>query len=156
MEKTMSVVLVVDDESRIREFLVRWLQAAGYETAEAGDADSGLAVAIARQPDVILCDVRMAGHDGLWLVGQVREQLPHVPIILATGVDTIPPAVSMQGGVVAYLVKPFEKAVVLAAVSDALTWRAQAASRPPAAAVDPVADWLRGRSDRRQPPSDES
>ena len=144
----MSSVLIVDDEQPIREFLARWLAASGYKTVEAADADSALAAVSATQPDVVLCDVHMPGHDGLWLMGQLRTRFPAVAIVLATANDDIPPAISMQRGVVEYLVKPFERAHVLAAVSRALEWRQAEAARPVAAApaADPMDEWLNNDS----------
>ena len=38
--------------------------------------------------DVVICDIQMPGHDGLWLVARVRERFPNVAIVLATGVET--------------------------------------------------------------------
>src|SRR5437868_3305849 len=106
MEADVKSVLVVDDEPRMREILVRWIAPAGYATKEAPGADAALEVLAATPCEVVFCDIQMPGHDGLWLVKQLRKQFPKVAIVLATGVDSVPPAVSLQGGVVEYLVKP--------------------------------------------------
>lgn len=145
----MRSVLIVDDEPRIREILVRFLAPAGYAVNEAADADAALALVAATAPDVLLCDVQMPGHDGLWLVEQLRLRFPAVAIVLATADANVPPVVSLQGGVVEYLVKPFEREGVLAAVGRAIDWHEAAAARsavqtPP---PDPVGDWL----NKRQP-----
>ena len=58
----MRSVLIVDDEPRIREFLVRWLAPAGYDTRDAPDAEAAVDASV---PDVVLCDVQMPGRDGL-------------------------------------------------------------------------------------------
>jgi two-component system, NtrC family, response regulator GlrR len=143
----MASVLIVDDEARIREFLGRWLGPAGYDTREAPDAETALSLLADGATSVVLCDVDMPGHGGLWLVDRVRESFPAVAIVLATANDTVPPAVSMQRGVVEYIVKPFEREPVLAAVARALEWHqaaiARAASQPPA--VDSIKQWLGGR-----------
>jgi two-component system response regulator AtoC len=118
----MSSVLLVDDEPRIREFLSRWLAPAGYEVREAPDAETALTLLGAKPVDVVLCDIDMPGHGGLWLVERLRERFPFVAIVLATAVDTIAPKVSFQSGIVEYLVKPFERARVLAAVGRAAEW----------------------------------
>ena len=142
----MSSVLIVDDEPRIREFLARWLTPAGYDVSEAPDADAALAAAGATPPDVVLCDVQMPGHDGLWLVDELRRRFPAIAIVLATASVSVPPAVSLQGGVVEYLVKPFERERVLAAVSRAVAWHEAAAARQSRrTTADPVGQWLKGR-----------
>lgn len=143
----MISVLIVDDQAPMRQILSRWLAPAGYVTREAGDAEAALELLAASASHVILCDVRMPGHDGLWLVARVRERYPHVGIVLATALDTVPPALSLQGGIVEYLVKPLDKERVLAAVSRAVDWHHAAVARGverAAAGADPLEEWLGG------------
>jgi DNA-binding NtrC family response regulator len=122
--------LIVDDERGIRELLKRWLQKAGYDTAEAASADEALAKVAAQDIDVVLCDIEMPGHDGLWLIARLREQFPDVAIVLATGLDTVPAIVSLRSGVVEYIVKPFEQDLVMTAMRRAVRWREKMAARP--------------------------
>ncbi|HEY3042679.1 MAG TPA: response regulator [Vicinamibacterales bacterium] len=145
----MSSVLVVDDEPRMREILVRWLAPAGYITREAPDADAAIDSLTSHLSDVVFCDIQMPGHDGLWLVAQLRERFPGVAIVLATGVDSVPPVVSMQGGVVEYLLKPFERGRVLEAVKRAIEWQQTRAARGSVsgAGADPLKDWLEADDD---------
>jgi CheY-like chemotaxis protein len=134
----------------MREILVRMLTPAGYSTAEAGDADTALAMIAQTPPAVLFCDVEMPGHDGLWLVAQVRKQFPTVAIVLATSNDAVPASVSLQGGVVAYVLKPFQKEHVLGAAREASAWHRAAAARRPGEphAHDPVDEWLQSRRSR--------
>jgi DNA-binding NtrC family response regulator len=118
----MDSVLIVDDEQPIRHLVGRWLGDAGYEFAEAENADAALAAMAVRQSAVVFCDVQMPGHDGIWLTRQLRAQYPTSAVVLATGVTTVPPNVSMQSGVLAYLVKPFRRETLLDALLQALTW----------------------------------
>jgi CheY-like chemotaxis protein len=100
-EVGVNSVLVVDDEVLIRQILVRQLRALRLPTTEAPDATTALDLVTAGDPDVVLVDIQMPGNrDGLWLVGRLRQRFPKTAIVLATGTDTIPPAVSMQDGVV--------------------------------------------------------
>jgi DNA-binding NtrC family response regulator len=144
----MSAVLVVDDQPPVREFLVRWLGPAGYETAQAPDAEAALSLLAERSFDVVLCDVQMPGRGGLWLVDQLRDKFPGVAIVLATGDSTVPPVVSMQSGVVDYVVKPFVRERVLDAVSRAVEWAKHApAERNRRPGDDPLNEWLnKGRT----------
>jgi DNA-binding NtrC family response regulator len=142
----VSSILIVDDESPVRELLVRWLAPVGYDTKQAPDAETALELLAANPFDVVLSDVQMPGHDGLWLVARIREKFPRVAILLATVVESVPPAVSLQDGVVAYLVKPFEREKVLTAVSRAVVWHQAARSRAPegTTAGDSIDQWLNG------------
>ena len=143
----MSSVLIVDDEPLIRQLMKRWLAAAGYDTREAPDADVAIGLLTVSPSDVILCDIQMPGHDGLWLVAQVRERFPNVAVVLATGLDTVPPGISLGSGVVEYLLKPFARDQVLRAVTRAVEWGQARAARAPkrAGAHDPLAEWMHTR-----------
>jgi DNA-binding NtrC family response regulator len=136
-------ILVVDDESAIREILVRWLSPEGYRILEAADAEAALDVLAASPVDVLVSDIQMPGHDGLWLVKRVRERFPTVAIVLATADDTVPAAISMQSGVVHYVVKPFERHPVVTAVARAVEWHHAAEARGPVKQTDTVDDWLK-------------
>lgn len=140
-------VLVVDDNVLVRSVLVRWLHAAGYRPTDVPDATTALELIAAQEFDVVLVDVEMPGHDGLWLVARLRERFPNVAVVLATASDKIPPAVSMQDGVVEYLVKPFELSRVVDAVKRAVEWRETAVARGSrrAEGAGTVDDWLRRR-----------
>jgi DNA-binding NtrC family response regulator len=118
----MSLVLIVDDQSGIRELLISWIGREGYQTAQAADAETALDEMIARPADVVFCDIQMPGQGGFWLADRLRERFPETAIILATGNGNIPPAVSMQNGVVEYLLKPFNREAVLKAVRHGLEW----------------------------------
>jgi DNA-binding NtrC family response regulator len=141
----VSSILIVDDDARIREFLVRWLKPAGHDMREAPDAETALDLVVAGPPEVVLCDMQMPGRGGLWLVEQLRTQFPAVAIVLATAIASVPPVVSLQAGVVEYLVKPFDRERVIAAVDRAVAWHRSAAARATAETTnqDPLADWLK-------------
>lgn len=146
-------VLVVDDNVFMRSVLVRWLHAAGYLPTDVPDATTALDLVAAEEFDVVLVDVEMPGRDGLWLVARLRERFPNVAVVLATASDQIPPVISMQDGVVDYLVKPFELDRVIDAVKRAVEWRETAVKRDSrrAEGAGTLDDWLRRRtSSKRQ------
>lgn len=148
----MSDILIVDDEQPLRELLARWLSGEGYVLREAADAESALDVLAEHSIGVALCDRALPGRDGTWLVEQIRGRYPAVAIILATADDAIPTRVSLQSGVVGYLVKPFKRELVLDAVQDATAWHRVAARTPRRpSGEDPVDTWLRGRAGRPDP-----
>src|SRR5439155_10484946 len=126
--------------------------AAGYAATDAADATTALELVAMHEFAVVLVDVEMPGRDGLWLVARLRETFPNVAIVLATASVAIPPAVSMQEGVVEYLLKPFELERVVAAVKRAVEWRRTVLTGPSAADGNTrtVAEWLRTGSGLRR------
>jgi DNA-binding NtrC family response regulator len=141
----MSAILIVDDDPKIREVLARWLAAAGHETREASDAETALPLLTAGQAEVVLCDVAMPGRGGLWLVARAREECPSVAVVLATGLGNVHPSVSLGGNVVDYLIKPFERASVLAAVERGRAWHEAASTKGNRDGDEPLHTWLAGK-----------
>jgi putative nucleotidyltransferase with HDIG domain len=120
-------VLIVDDEPGVRHLMRRWLESRGYSVAVAPDADQALEVLAAARPAVALCDLRMPGHDGLWLAGQLRREYPDTAVIIATGLNDVSAVVeSLRQGVVDYLTKPFERDRLCQAVSRGVEWHRSA------------------------------
>lgn len=116
-------VLVVDDENVVRELMARWLQSGGYTVASAADADQALSLIENKTPAVALCDIRMPGHDGLWLADRIRRDHPETAVIMATGVQDVDAAVeSLRQGVVDFLTKPFDRERVRDAVIRGYEW----------------------------------
>jgi CheY-like chemotaxis protein len=110
MEQQVSgLVLVVDDDEGVRRVLSRWAADMGYTVQAAADADSALDIMRDHQVDVALLDVRMPGHDGIWLLDQVRRLFPETAVVLATGLMEMDPMVTLRPGVVGYIVKPFNR-----------------------------------------------
>jgi response regulator RpfG family c-di-GMP phosphodiesterase len=116
-------VLVVDDETGIRELMARWLASGGYAVRTAACASEALARVHDTPPAVALCDIRMPGQDGLWLANQIRRDAPETAVIMATGVQDVEPAVtSLRQGVIDYLTKPFGRDRLRESVSRGLDW----------------------------------
>ncbi len=116
-------VLVVDDETGVREVIARWLAGGGYDVQTAATADEALQRVHDRPPAVALCDIRMPGHDGLWLANQIRHDAPETAVIMATGVQDVGSAVtSLRQGVIDYLTKPFGRERLRDSVLRGLEW----------------------------------
>ena len=116
-------VLVVDDESSIREMLSKTLALAAYEVDTAPDAAAALD--LLRDPatpyDLLIADLKLPGIDGLTLIRQVREMRSTLPIIIITGFSTKASAIqAVNLGVSGYLTKPFRVPEVLAAAAKAM------------------------------------
>jgi response regulator RpfG family c-di-GMP phosphodiesterase len=119
----MELVLVVDDETGIRELIARWLASGGYAVSTASCASEALDRVHDRAPAVALCDIRMPGHDGLWLAQQIRHDAPETAVIMATGIQDVGSAVtSLRQGVVDYLTKPFGRDRLRESVLRGVDW----------------------------------
>ena len=111
---------MVDDEPPICMLLIRWLQGWGYGVRQAFTAEIALEAMASEAADILLCDVRMPVHDGLWLAEQVRARWPQTAIIMATGLDDVETIrASRRIGAVDYVVKPFVTGVLKQALDRA-------------------------------------
>jgi len=141
--KLKGSILVVDDDEGVRRVLSRWTEDLGYRVRAAADADQAMAAMQDSPVDVALCDVRMPGRDGIWLVDQLLRSYPNTSIVLATGLVELDPALTLRAGVVGYIVKPFNRTELddviqrgLAACRERSSHRPAHPSRPaPADAV---------------------
>ena len=116
-------ILVVDDETGVRDLIARWLTSGGYDVDTAATADEALDRVHERAPAVALCDIRMPGHDGLWLAQHIRRDAPETAVIMATGVQDVTSAVtSLRQGVIDYLTKPFGRDRLRESVFRGIEW----------------------------------
>ena len=133
-ETVTGTILIIDDDEGVRRLLTRWVAAMGYTVKVAPDAETALSVMRGFQIDVALCDIRMPGHDGIWLVEQMRSQHPTVAVVLATGLLEMDPTITLRRGVVGYIVKPFNRAdldqVIQRGMANRLRLKAEEASGP--------------------------
>src|SRR5215470_219864 len=115
-------VLVVDETS-VRELMARWLASGGYSVRTASNAEEALQRVHVEAPAVALCDIRMPGHDGLWLAQHIRHDAPETAVIMATGVQDVGSAVtSLRQGVIDYLTKPFGRDRLRESVLKGIEW----------------------------------
>jgi DNA-binding NtrC family response regulator len=107
-------ILIADDDDALRESLELVLAAEGYEVVAARDGTQALALLDAQSVDVVLCDLRMPGIDGLELLPQLVRRLPGVPVLLMSAYGSADLAVeAMRRGAYDYLAKPFQPSEVL-------------------------------------------
>jgi two-component system nitrogen regulation response regulator GlnG len=123
----MPHVLIVDDEQSICWGLSKLVRDLGHSAAVASSAEQALPAARAQPPDVIILDVRLPGLDGISAMGQFREQLGAVPVIVITAYGELSTAVeAVRNGAFEYLVKPFDLQLAQRAIQRAI----QAPKRP--------------------------
>jgi two-component system response regulator FlrC len=107
-------VLVVEDDSSLREALCETLDLARIAVAGAADGEQALAQIAHRAVGLVVTDVQMAPMDGRALLRRIRELHPELPVVMMTAYGTIAQAVdAMREGASDYLVKPFEAAALV-------------------------------------------
>ena len=105
-----SHVLVVDDEALYRRALERILTRVGHEVLTAREGSEAVTIVATQPVDLVLCDVKMPGINGLELVRQLRDLAPDLPCIVITGYSTAETSIeALRAGAYWYLEKPFEQ-----------------------------------------------
>jgi DNA-binding NtrC family response regulator len=118
-------VLVVDDDSAMREMVVSLLEDQGIQARAAASADEAIERLSELDCDLVLSDIRMPGKTGIDLLGQIRELRPETPVVLMTAFGTIDSAVeAMQAGAFDYVTKPFKRNALLLTLERAFERRA--------------------------------
>ncbi|QYM73127.1 sigma-54 dependent transcriptional regulator [Pseudochrobactrum sp. Wa41.01b-1] len=106
-----SDILVVDDETDIRDLVAGILSDEGHETRTAFDADSALAAINDRVPRLIFLDIWLQGSrlDGLALLDEIKKLHPDLPVVMISGHGNIETAVSaIRRGAYDFIEKPFK------------------------------------------------
>ncbi|MFO7712247.1 MAG: sigma-54 dependent transcriptional regulator [Dehalococcoidia bacterium] len=101
-------ILVVDDETIVRESLGDWLKEAGYQVLTAEDGYRALEAVEKERPGIMIADLVMPGMDGIELMRKAKAQQPGIEVIIITAYASIPTAIAaMKEGAYDYIEKPF-------------------------------------------------
>lgn len=101
-------ILVVEEEERVRSFLVRAFVAEGFIVDHVGDRELALRHALAHDCDLVIADLGLARPDRLGVLQRFHETLPELPVIVLSDADDLPTKLqSFKLGAADYVVKPF-------------------------------------------------
>jgi DNA-binding NtrC family response regulator len=101
-------VLVVDDEPIVLKSCRLVIEAEGWEMISASSVAEALSILESMTPELLLVDVKMPVHDGMYLMRKVREKRPGIPIIVMSGYATGETIKEAEGlGAAIFLPKPF-------------------------------------------------
>lgn len=105
----MPRVLIVEDDAVFRRGLARMFSNEECEVAQAGDGEQAIASISDVMPDLVICDLRLPGVDGLGVLGHLKQKGPKIPFILLTAYysDELAEEVRKQGAA-AVFEKPVE------------------------------------------------
>jgi two-component system, OmpR family, response regulator len=102
------VVLVIEDEPGIVDFLERGLASEGFEVRSAQDGNLGLERALGENVDLVVLDLMLPGRSGIEVLSELHQVKPELPVIVLTARGEVEERVAgLDAGAVDYLIKPF-------------------------------------------------
>lgn len=125
----MTHILIVEDDLAFGTMMQTWLKKKGFETSRATSVGAAARLLTdGTKPDLVLSDLRLPDHDGLFLLGWMRKRGHNAPFIVMTNYAEVQNAVlAMKLGAADYIAKPVQPDILLQKIKDAL---AQAADTP--------------------------
>ena len=111
------MILVVDDNSSLREALVAVLEDSGHQAVGASDGKAALTYARQHPVGILITDLIMPGQEGLETIRQFDKEFPLIPIIAMSGKPDYLPMARMLGAAIV-LAKPIRPASLLQAVGS--------------------------------------
>lgn len=120
----MARILIIDDETALRDVLARLFEREGHEVSTAGDGVEGLQLWREQGAAVVILDIHMPRSDGIETLVQLRALAPALPVIVISGGDQTR-ALGLLGdarllGATRSLAKPFSLSELTAAVNGVL------------------------------------
>ncbi len=116
-------ILLVDDESDVREMFAEYLRSFGVDVVEAGSADDAIAAFRARDVRIIVSDIAMPGRDGLSMIASIRAMSgvegAHTPAIAISGHPF--EAEAIRAGFDAFIRKPIDPRDLALRIQEFLT-----------------------------------
>lgn len=111
-------ILVVEDDPSLREAIGDTLELAGRAYVAVDGGEEALRVLGEKAFSIVVSDVRMMPMDGITLLKEIRQRLPHLPVVLMTAFAEVDKAVdAMRSGACDFLLKPFEPRALLAQIN---------------------------------------
>jgi DNA-binding response OmpR family regulator len=110
-------ILIVEDETRIADFLQRGLRAEGHFCLVANDGETGLSLAMEGDFDLVLLDLMLPGIHGLEVCQQLRMKQINTPLIILSAMDSLDDVIAgLRMGADDYMTKPFSFEELLARI----------------------------------------
>ncbi len=118
-------VVIVDDEPDLLDLLKLILtEKTDYQILTTTDPREAASLCREYHADVLISDLRMPEMEGIELLKIIKQNDPHLPLIIMTAYGTIESAVeAMRQGAFDYITKPFRKEQILMTLKKAMDWR---------------------------------
>lgn len=115
-------ILVIDDESAVRESCAEVLSRRGFSVDAAADGESGLAAALASRPNLVILDLKMPDMGGFPVLEEIKRQAPTTACVVITAYATVSTMrEALRRGAQDFLPKPFTPEELMGVVDQALT-----------------------------------
>lgn len=115
-------MLVIDDEEVVLESCRKIFEAEGFEVVMTTSPEEGLRLVSASSFDVILCDWKMPGFDGLNVIEEIDARSADSAVVMISGYPTLGRATeAMKRGAMDYVPKPFTPEEIVGAVDSAMS-----------------------------------
>ena len=125
-------ILVVDDDAIVIKSCRRILEAEGFEVTSVPSADEALEKIKYYEFDLLLMDVKMPKHDGIFLMREIKKNWPDIPIIVMSGYPT-PETIAdvLKLGATQFIPKPFRPDELVKSVRQVIQKMPRKKSSPP-------------------------
>jgi len=116
----MKKIIIIDDERSIRRALGEILQFEGYDVLEAEDGKTGVELVKNNHTDLVFCDIKMPGMDGMEVLDELHQLNPEIPVVMISGHGTIDTAVeAIKKGAFDFIEKPLDLNRILVTIKNA-------------------------------------
>jgi two-component system OmpR family response regulator len=133
-------ILIVEDETRIADFLQRGLRAEGHFCVIANDGDAGFSLAVEGDFDLLLLDMMLPGMHGRDICQQLRMKKVNTPVIILSAMDSLDDVIAgLRLGADDYMTKPFSFEELLARIETVMRRNSNIANDEQLLAVGPLA-----------------
>lgn len=121
------MILVIEDEPGIVDFIERGLTAHGFEVRTALDGATGAAIAVDEDVELVILDMMLPERSGLDVLAELRAAKPQLPVIVLTARGEVEDRISgLDAGATDYMVKPFSLGELAARIRAQLRFAAHA------------------------------
>jgi two-component system nitrogen regulation response regulator NtrX len=145
------LVLVIDDDSALRQVCLDMLEARGYRGLGAASVGEGLRAFDEKVPSAVLLDLKLPDGTGLDVLRELQRRSPVTPVVVVSGYGSVPDAVeAMRLGAAEYVEKPFTRERLYQVLGRALAPGGARAESAKESAVDGARYGMVGRSEAMQ------
>lgn len=124
MNHLLPKILIVDDEENVRILVGRIVAGEGYPFDTAASADEALTKLAEEEYSLLISDINMPGHDGIYLLQTAKQSHPDLAVIMVTAVDNrLTAKETLDLGAYGYVIKPFERNALIINIFNALRRR---------------------------------
>ena len=122
-KRKLKTILIIEDETEIRNFIARVLELEGYNVFEAGDGARGMEIIKDKPVSLVLLDLRLPGVDGWSILREIKRspELSTIPVVVLTAIaETMQRKRTLRMGATSYLIKPLSAHSLSRAVASVL------------------------------------